>query len=239
MIKAIFFDIDDTIFDFSQCAHRAFGNACAAVRITLTEEAWQTFCRIDVSLWRAQKEGRLTVAEAVRFRAEHFAKAVNVREQASAFQQAFQRALSAQTALVPDADHVLHSLSGRFPLFAASNGTLQMQLSRLKSAGLFLYFSDVFVSDEIGFENPDSRFFSKCLHRIHFRPEEVLMVGDSLQADIAGGAKSGLKTCWLNRTKKLNPTDIIPDYEIRGLSELLTLLINENEERTYGNSCRI
>ena len=61
-----------------------------------------------------------------------------------------------------------------------------MQLSRLKSAGLFSYFSDVFVSDEIGFENPDSRFFSKCLHRIHFRPEEVLMVGDSLQADIAG-----------------------------------------------------
>lgn len=140
---------------------------------------------------------------------------------------------------MPDADHVLHSLSGRFPLFAASNGTLQMQLSRLKSAGLFSYFSDVFVSDEIGFENPDSRFFSKCLHRIHFRPEEVLMVGDSLQADIAGGAKSGLKTCWLNRTKKLNPTDIIPDYEIRGLSELLTLLINENEERTYGNSYRI
>ena len=69
-----------------------------------------------------------------------------------------------------------------------------MQLSRLKSAGLFSYFSDVFVSDEMGFEKPDSRFFSKCLHRIHFRPEEVLMVGDSLQADIAGGAKSGLKT---------------------------------------------
>ena len=64
-----------------------------------------------------------------------------------------------------------------------------MQLSRLKSAGLFSYFSDVFVSDEMGFEKPDSRFFSKCLHRIHFRPEEVLMVGDSLQADIAGGEK--------------------------------------------------
>ena len=65
-----------------------------------------------------------------------------------------------------------------------------MQLSRLKSAGLFSYFSDVFVSDEMGFEKPDSRFFSKCLHRIHFRPEEVLMVGDSLQADIAGRSEN-------------------------------------------------
>ena len=102
-----------------------------------------------------------------------------------------------------------------------------MQLSRLKSAGLFSYFSDVFVSDEMGFEKPDSRFFSKCLHRIHFRPEEVLMVGDSLQADIAGGAKSGLKTFWLNRTKKPNPSDTLPDYEIQGLPELLTLLIDK------------
>ena len=227
MIKAIFLDIDDTIFDFSQCAHRAFGDACAAVKITPTEDAWQTFCRIDVSLWKAQKEGRLTVAEVVQFRAEHFAKAVNVPGQASAFQQAFQRALSVQTALVPGADHVLRSLSGSFLLFAASNGILQMQLSRLKSAGLFSYFSDVFVSDEIGFEKPDSRFFSKCLHRTHFHPEEVLMVGDSLQADIAGGAKSGLKTCWLNRKKKPNPSGMIPDYEIRGLPELLTLQINE------------
>ena len=227
MIKAIFLDIDDTIFDFSQCAHRAFGDACAAVKITPTEDVWQTFCRIDVSLWKAQKEGRLTVAEVVQFRAEHFAKAVNVLGQASAFQQAFQRALSVQTALVPGADHVLRSLSGSFPLFAASNGILQMQLSRLKSAGLFSYFSDVFVSDEIGFEKPDRRFFSKCLHRIHSCPEEVLMVGDSLQADIAGGAKSGLKTCWLNRKKKPNPSGMIPDYEIRGLPELLTLLIDK------------
>ena len=227
MIKAIFLDIDDTIFDFSQCAHRAFGDACAAVKITPTEDAWQTFCRIDVSLWKAQKEGRLTVAEVVQFRAEHFAKAVNVLGQASAFQQAFQRALSVQTALVPGADHVLRSLSGSFLLFAASNGILQMQLSRLKSAGLFSYFSDVFVSDEIGFEKPDRRFFSKCLHRIHSCPEEVLMVGDSLQADIAGGAKSGLKTCWLNRKKKPNPSGMIPDYEIRGLPELLTLLIDK------------
>lgn len=146
MIEAIFGDIDDTIFDFSQCAHRAFGDACTAVKITPTDDIWQTFCRIDVSLWEAQKEGRLTVAEVVQFQAKHFAKAINVPVQASAFQ----RALSAQTALVPGADHVIRSLSGRFPLFAASNGI-----------------------------------------------------------------------------KKPNPSCMIPNYEIRGLPELLTLLTNK------------
>lgn len=227
MIKAIFFDIDDTIFDFRQCAHSAFRDACAAVKITPSEDAWQTFCRIDASLWKAQKEGRLTVAEVVRFRAEHFTGAVSAPMQASAFQQAFQRALSGQTVLVPGADHVIRSLSGRFPLFAASNGMLKIQLSRLKSAGLLSCFSDVFVSDEIGFEKPDSRFFKECLHRIHLRPEEVLMVGDSLQADIAGGIESNLKTCWLNRTKQSSPSSLIPDYELRALPELLTLLIKK------------
>ncbi len=227
MIKAIFLDIDDTIFDFSQCACGAFWEACAAVKITAVEYTWQTFCRIDTALWDIQKAGRLTIAEVVRFRARRFTEAVNAPEQAAAFQQAFQRALSVRTVFVPDANRVIRSLSSRFPLYAASNGMQEMQLSRLKSAGLLSYFSDVFISDEIGFEKPDGRFFSECLHRIHFRPEEVLMVGDSLQSDIVGGAKSGLKTCWLNMAKRPNPSGVIPDYEIRGLLELLTLHVND------------
>ena len=151
MIKAIFMDIDDTIFDFSLCVRGAFWEACAAAKITAAEETYQAFCRIDTALWDMQKAGRLTVDDVVRVRASRFTEAVNASTQAAAFQQAFQRALSAQTVFVQNASSVIRSLSGRFPLYAASNGMLDMQLSRLKSAELLLYFSDVFVSDEIGF----------------------------------------------------------------------------------------
>ena len=147
MIKAIFMDIDDTIFDFSLCVRGAFWEACAAAKITAAEETYQAFCRIDTALWDMQKAGRLTVDDVVRVRASRFTEAVNASTQAAAFQQAFQRALSAQTVFVQNASSVIRSLSGRFPLYAASNGMLDMQLSRLKSAELLLYFSDVFVSD--------------------------------------------------------------------------------------------
>lgn len=227
MIKAIFMDIDDTIFDFSLCVRGAFWEACAAAKITAVEETYQAFCRIDAALWDMQKAGRLTVDDVVRVRASRFTEAVNASTQAAAFQQAFQRALSAQTVFVQNASSVIRSLSGRFPLYAASNGMLDMQLSRLKSAELLLYFSDVFVSDEIGFEKPDGRFFTECLNRVHFRPEEVLMVGDSLQSDIVGAAKTGLKSCWLNTAKRPNPSGMVPDYEIRELPELLTLHMDD------------
>ena len=59
MIKAIFMDIDDTIFDFSLCVRGAFWEACAAAKITAAEETYQAFCRIDTALWDMQKAGRL------------------------------------------------------------------------------------------------------------------------------------------------------------------------------------
>jgi 2-haloacid dehalogenase len=53
---------------------------------------------------------------------------------------------------------------------------------------------------------------------------EVLMIGDSLSSDIAGGIGYGLDTCWYNPHGLPGRADLAPTYEIRDLAELLPLL---------------
>lgn len=223
MINTIFMDIDDTIFDFNQCSYDALFETCALLNITFSEETYRLFRFLDAALWQEQKKGELTVEDVMSLRAGRFAEQTGTPELAGEFQLTFRQALSSQTALVPDAEKLIRSLSPCFPLYAASNGIKDVQISRLKNAGLFPFFAGIFVSDDIGFEKPDIRFFKVCLSRIRRKPDEVLMIGDSLRADIAGAAAGGLKTCWFNPKKQANSSAIIPDYEISGLLEFLTL----------------
>ena len=84
------------------------------------------------------------------------------------------------------------------------------------------YFAHCFVSEKVGADKPSQRFFDGCLKELPgVRPEECMMIGDSLTADITGGRAYGMSTCWYvpsveNTEKKRKSgnqrTNIIHDY---------------------------
>ena len=89
---------------------------------------------------------------------------------------------------------------------------------------MFEYFEKIFISQNIGYAKPDARFFEGCFKQIEdFKKEEAIIVGDSLTSDIMGGINAGIKTCHYNRFDKPYG-DIVPDYKITQLSELIPLL---------------
>ena len=125
---------------------------------------------------------------------------------------------------LPGALEAVQALQGKYRLFLASNGTASVQHSRLTSAGLYPYFEQVFVSQELGYNKPAKAFFDACAARIPgYAPEKAMMVGDSLSSDILGGRNAGIRTCWVNPERQ-PPQDIRPDYEIAALSQLPALL---------------
>ena len=105
----------------------------------------------------------------------------------------------------------------------ASNSILAMQTSRLRLAKLLPYFQDLFVSNDIGYEKPDLRFFETCLHRSQLQPEDIVFVGDSLEADMAGASGSGMAACWYNPQQKDAPQNIAIQHSITHLSQLTEL----------------
>ncbi|MBR7137489.1 MAG: HAD hydrolase-like protein, partial [Clostridia bacterium] len=77
----------------------------------------------------------------------------------------------------------------------------------------------------IGAAKPERAFFDRVLAEIpRFKREEMLIVGDSLSSDIAGGSIAGIDTCLYNPAGKENTSPHSPTYEIRSLKELYRFL---------------
>ena len=124
----------------------------------------------------------------------------------------------------PGAVETIAKLSERYLLYVASNGVLEMQRSRLEIAGLANYFTDLFVSDDIGAEKPSERFFHEAMRRSKTEPGELLFVGDSIEADMIGAARSGIDRCWYNPQHLTAPARPKLNYTITALSELPRIL---------------
>ena len=120
---------------------------------------------------------------------------------------------------------MLQALYGSFHLYLATNGTASVQKSRLKSAEIEPFFEQIFISEELGCNKPETSFFERCFATIpDFKKEEAVMVGDSLTSDILGGIRAGIRTIWFNKDLKESSGEIRPDHTIKALSELPDLL---------------
>ena len=99
------------------------------------------------------------------------------------------------------------------------------QTKKLRRSGFDKLMDGVFLSEELGYEKPAKEFFDLVFQEIHV-PEKnrVLIVGDSLTSDIAGGNRAGIRTCWYNPGAQVNETGAKADYEIRNLQEIWEII---------------
>ena len=138
----------------------------------------------------------------------------SVTNPAGATTSVFRSYLHNSAVPVSGALETLEALAGKYIFCAASNGPYEQQLNRLGRGGMRKYFTHCFVSEKVGVEKPSLRFFEKCMEELPgIEPEECLMIGDSLTADIAGGHAAGLKTCWYH------PEDAITNEKLRELEQ--------------------
>jgi 2-haloacid dehalogenase len=128
---------------------------------------------------------------------------------------------------VEGAEELLKNLSGKYRLFLVSNGTACVQKGRLESARISPYFEKIFISEELGADKPDPRYFEACFRQMEpFDRNRCIIVGDSLTSDILGGMNAGITSCWFNLRGREAREDIVPDYQITHLDELPALLEN-------------
>ena len=115
-------------------------------------------------------------------------------------------------------------------LCAASNGPYEQQVNRLKIGKMYDYFKAVYVSESVGASKPSEKFFEYAFKDLEsitgekIKPDEALIIGDSITADMVGGADYGLKTCWYNRHKAQLPKKVDLDYVVERLEEVKVIL---------------
>lgn len=91
--------------------------------------------------------------------------------------------------------------------------------------GLAPFFDAVSLSCEVGCVKPDPQIFRSVLERLGVTPQEAVMVGDDLIADVAGALSLGMKAIWRRRPGQQLVPGIGPDAIVESLNELPGILM--------------
>lgn len=229
MIKNILFDLDDTILDFQKCEKTALSEAFTKIGIAHTDATLKRYSQINDMHWKRLERGEITREQVLLGRFEVLFEEMGIECSGDLAWRTYEEMLGNQYFFVEGALELLEKLYGNYRLYIVSNGTASVQDRRIAGSGLEKYFEHIFISQKIGVNKPDIRFFQACFEEISdFNIEETIIVGDSLSSDIQGGVNAGVKTCWYNKEGLEKPEGMQIDYVISQLSELENILDREN-----------
>lgn len=220
--KSLFFDADDTLFDYPR-AERAAMRACLrefGLRLDLATFV-ETYRRHNLDLWQAFERGEtdqatLRVERFKRVAAEFGIKGLPL-EKVSAF---YLEALSGQPQLYPGALATIRTLAKSYPLALVTNGIAFVQNRRFSASPITRFFRSVVISEEVGVAKPDPRIFEPALRTIRVEARDVLYVGDSVTSDMAAARNAGMDFCWLNPNDVPAPPGPPPVCVISDIREL-------------------
>lgn len=126
--------------------------------------------------------------------------------------------------LMPNATEVVAALAREYKLGLLTNGAPAFQREKFQASGLHHAFDSAVVSGDHGIGKPNPEIFARLLAELEVGPGEAVMIGNSLERDIAGARNAGIRSVWIRVPGAEEPEEVQPDHEIRDLSEIAALL---------------
>lgn len=222
----VLFDADETLFDFKRSERYAFEQTLIQYHLDQNlEHHLKIYQEINDGIWKEFEEGKITQKTLKVERFRRLARALHADFDEEEFARSYMGHLGEASFLLEGSQELVKSLYGQYRLGIITNGLTEVQTRRIRQSIIGKYFEEIVISEEIGVAKPDARIFQYTLERFGQTDKaQVLMVGDNLSSDIRGGRDFGIDTCWFNPSGLPNATSIHPNYEIRSLEELQTLL---------------
>ena len=224
----ILFDLDGTLLDFDRAQANAIRQSMAALGQEVGDRELDSFRRINLLLWSQLERGEIERSGMGATRFELFFAEIGASADAGAANRQHLDALSQHSFLLPGARRLLDALLAHVCGAIITNGSPSVVWPRLLSSGLADEMDAIVISEEVGVPKPHPEIFDAAFEAMG-RPDraDVLMVGDSLSADIAGALGYGIDACWYNAAGNANPDGIPHTYEISDLGELRSIVAVE------------
>lgn len=233
-VKAVFFDLDDTLFDHQYSTRQGLQAICQAYPCFQQHPIdilFADYMRLLDEVHLHVLDGSLTKNEARRERFRRFfllhapetEDLVNVVEHATMLhRETYQASRQAVAGVVP----LLNYLRGKVRIAVVTNNLVAGQVEKLSHLKLDHLVDELVTSEETGFIKPDPGIFRVALERVGCHAEEAVMIGDSWKSDVLGARQLGIRAIWLNRTGKACPDPELA-VEIRAfepLTEIASLI---------------
>lgn len=212
MIKAILFDLDNTLID----RQRAFK---------------EMLVRVFSSYYSDKDYVKQLVDDMILFdnggkvkREEAFTKLINKYQikdfTAKQLSDNWSKESGSTVYLFDDVIDTLKTLKEKYKLAIVTNGDYSSQKRKLDNINLYDYLDYTLISSEIGYDKPDIRIFLHAINALKLKAEECIYVGDSYSRDIVGAKNANIMPIYVCRNNEQH-NDVKTIYNIKDLLKIL------------------
>ncbi|HTG71651.1 MAG TPA: HAD family hydrolase [Candidatus Udaeobacter sp.] len=242
MIKAVYFDLDDTLYDQLQPFRLAvestglIGHANGSLHI---EDLYKRIRRHSDLLWVKHVNGEMTLEE---LRIERTTAAfsdigIEVSTEAAVLLQRNYELEQSRLTLREGVQELFEQLQASgIGIGLITNGPVEHQMKKINALELLKWVAEpnAYISDGIGIAKPNPDVFHFVRRKAALRPEQLVYVGDAWHNDIAPSFQAGWTPIWLNTRKQQPHTkDGFVNYlECGSIKEVMPLLRELNERQT-------
>ncbi|MDR1004884.1 MAG: YjjG family noncanonical pyrimidine nucleotidase [Prevotellaceae bacterium] len=233
--QTLFFDLDDTLWAFSQNTCETFEEMYHKYGYDRYFESFPHFYDLyeahNYYLWQDYGAGIIS-KEALNHQRFLYPllevgagnSEAHAEELARDFADDFFAVITTKSGLMPYAREVLEYLAPRYHLYILSNGFKELQRRKMQSAGIEHYFKKIILSDDVGYLKPHPEIFRQALAIADTDAEAALMIGDNWENDIAGAYNAGIDQVFYNHTLRTGMRQFQSTYLITDLRELMQIL---------------
>jgi putative hydrolase of the HAD superfamily len=228
--KHLFFDLDHTLWDFDANARTTLQQL--HIDLNLVDKGihdfdlfYKNYLVHNEKLWARYRSGYIRQEE-LRIKRMWLTLLdfqVADEELARQLSELFLQLLPTRTILFPDTKEVLQYLTDKgYHLHLITNGFELVQHGKLKSSGINHFFKEVVTSEGSNSLKPQKEIFDYALSKTGAAIEESIMIGDSIEVDIAGAIAAGMDQVHVNYNGV--EQSLFPTYTITALKQLKEFL---------------
>jgi len=222
-IKHIFFDLDNTLWDFKRSSDIALKETFSMFGLVSEFRNYLIFHNIyahhNQRMWAKYYNNAITREDLLvsRFKATLKERGVTDEELADDMNRCYMDLCFKYTILYPNTIDTLEYLKQKkYNCHAISNGFGEVQHEKINLCGLSSFLKTVTCSEDIGVCKPHKGIFEHALSKAGASIESSVMVGDDINTDIKGALNFGLKALHLTPAKS--------DISIASIADLKRLL---------------
>lgn len=223
----LFFDLDNTIWDFKYNSFEALQIALDKLglldSIGSYKEYFKIYSEVNERLWELYRNGLMNkkVLSIQRFEESFGINGTPLLRGGAVVNEAYLAEMPLQTKLVDGALDLLNYLHGHYDMAIITNGFKEVQYDKILRSALSKYFRKIFISEEIGAQKPGRKIFEYAVKSMNAPKKSSLMIGDSWDADIVGAINFGIDQLYFS-----------PDSERSSSVVLFEGLVMKNNEFT-------
>ncbi|QEA32266.1 HAD family hydrolase [Secundilactobacillus malefermentans] len=230
MIKAIVFDVDDTLYDQAHPFEQALLSVFEPndLRLPNLREIFNQFhsqATIEAINTKKISTEKILTAK-LNATLESLALPTFSPAELAKFWKSYSSQLH-EIHLFPEFVHLFDQLERFFKLGIITNGSVERQLSKITQLKMFNWIDreNVLISEECQMAKPDPLIFTTMNRKLEVSPSEIAYVGNRYDLDVRGAKKAGWHAFWFNhRDLEESNGDIVADQTVSNSEELIELL---------------